>query len=331
MAQIADLAGVSMATVSRVINGRDGVSEEKREAVERVVREHGYRPALGARSLSAGRTGLIAVTVPWIAPSYFTLTIAGVTAALDERELRAVLCPTAERRGSELAALGELLHGTADGAVLILPSASAPSLHDLQEAGHRFVIVDPVERVGRDIAAVSSAHAAGADEAVRHLLELGHRRIAAITGLPVRVATVQRLRGYRAALASAGLLADDELIVESDFMITGGRTAATRLLDLPEPPTAIFAFNDNLAIGAMQVARARGLRLPEELSVVGFDDTGEAELVTPALTTVRQPLAEMGKLAVALLARLLAGEQPDALQLELATELVIRESTAPAP
>ena len=331
MAEIADLAGVSMATVSRVINGRDGVSDAKRAAVQRVVDERGYRPTLGARSLSAGRTGLVAVTVPWIAPSYFTLTIAGVTAALDERDLRAVLCPTAERRGSELAALDELLHGTADGAVLILPTASAQSLHSLVERGHRLVIIDPIERVGRDVPAVSSAHAAGADEAVRHLLELGHRRIAAITGPHARVATAQRLRGYHSALAGAGLLPDPALVVESDFMLSGGRAAAERLLELPEPPTAIFAFNDSLAIGAMQVARARGLRLPEELSIVGFDDTGEAELVTPALTTVRQPLKEMGKMGAAMLARLLAGEQPEALHVELATQLIVRESTAPPP
>ena len=331
MAEIADLAGVSMATVSRVINGRDGVSDAKRQAVQRVVHKHGYRPTLGARSLSAGRTGLVAVTVPWIAPSYFTLTIEGVIVGLDERNLHVVLCPTAERRGSELAALGELLHGTADGAVLILPSASSRSLNELAKLGHRIVVIDPVERLVRTVPTVSVAHAAGADDAVRHLLELGHRRIAAITGLPERVATTLRLRGYRAALASAGLLAEDELIVESDFMIGGGRRAAERLLDLPDPPTAIFAFNDDVAIGAMQVARARGLRLPEELSIVGFDDSGAAELVTPALTTVRQPLTEMGRMAAGLLARLLAGEEPEGLHIELAAELVVRESTVPPP
>jgi LacI family transcriptional regulator len=143
------------------------------------------------------------------------------------------------------------------------------------------------------------------------------------------VASEQRLRGYHGALAAAGILVDPELVVESNFTLAGGIRSAAELLGRPEPPTAIFAFNDDLAIGAMQAARSCGLRLPEQLSVVGFDDAREAAIVTPALTTVRQPLMEMGRMAVSLLNRQLEGRQLETLHVELATRLVIRESAAP--
>jgi LacI family transcriptional regulator len=143
------------------------------------------------------------------------------------------------------------------------------------------------------------------------------------------MASTERLNGYRAALAAAGVLPDPVLVVESSFSIESGERAAAALLDLPDPPTAIFGFNDNVAIGALHVARARGIRVPEELSVVGFDDSEEAAIVTPALTTVRQPLAEMGRMAISLLLRLLEHQRVEAMSIELATRLVVRQSTAP--
>jgi LacI family transcriptional regulator len=139
----------------------------------------------------------------------------------------------------------------------------------------------------------------------------------------------ERRRGYYAALASAGIMPDPKLEIEGNFEISGGLSAAEQLLDLPEPPTAIFAFNDNMAIGAMQAARARAVRVPEDLSIVGFDDLEEAGIVTPPLTTIRQPLAEMGRIAVSLLMRLLENQRLEALHVELGTRLVVRDSTAP--
>jgi LacI family transcriptional regulator len=163
---------------------------------------------------------------------------------------------------------------------------------------------------------------------VEHLLSLGHRRIGAIAGPADWMASTERLNGYRAALAAAGVLPVPELVVESDFSIESGEEAAAALLDLPERPTAIFGFNDNVAIGALRAAAARGIGVPDELSVVGFDDSEESGLVTPALTTVRQPLAEMGRIAVSLLLRLLDHQRVEAMSIELATRLVVRDSTA---
>jgi LacI family transcriptional regulator len=160
---------------------------------------------------------------------------------------------------------------------------------------------------------------------------LGHRRIAAITGPAGGLATEERLRGYRGAIGAAGVMPAPELVVESDFSVASGRRAAERLLSLAERPTAIFAFNDMTAIGAIQAARAHGLEVPRDLSIVGFDDTFEATLVLPALTTVRQPLAEMCRIAVTQLVRLIERRHVEALHIELETTLVVRDSTGPAP
>jgi len=164
-----------------------------------------------------------------------------------------------------------------------------------------------------------------------HLLGLGHRRIAIIAGRKGWVASEERVNGYQAALAGAGVLATPALVMRGNFEMADGHKAAHRLLALDEPPTAIFASNDNMAVGALRAAAERNLRVPADLSVVGFDDSELARVVTPNLTTVRQPLEEMGRMAVSLLTRLIDGQSVETLRVELATRLVIRQSTAPPP
>jgi len=328
--EIADRAGVSIATVSRVMNGRGDVSDETRELVSRIIRENGYTANRSARGLSAGRTGLAGVLVPLVYPAYFAGILAGAAEALSEQGLQIVLSPTGGEHEREVSLL-DRLHGLTDGALIILPEESNEELARLLDDGYRFVVIDPLMPLDERIPSVSAAHTSGADQAMRHLLALGHRRIAIITGPHGWVATEDRRRGYHAALAAAGILPDPELEVESNFEIDGGEQAANLLLDLPEPPTAIFAFNDNHAIGTLRAARSRGLRVPEDLSVVGFDDVEHATIVTPMLTTVRQPLAEMGRTAVSLLTRLIERQSFEALHVELATRLVVRQSTGPPP
>ena len=327
---IAAEANVSVATVSRVLNGRDHVAPETRERISRIVRERGYSVNRSARSLQFGRTGLVGLLVPLVHPNYFSTIVAGVTEALNEHDLRAVLSPTEHKHDREVTLLDRLMHGMADGALVVLPEESSAELERLLDSDYRFVVIDPRLPLDARIPAVSAANSAGADQVTRHLLDLGHRRIAAITGPREWLATEERRRGYHAALASAGILPSSSLEIEADFEITGGaRAAMSLLLDRPEPPTAVFAFNDNLAIGTIQAARAHGLRVPEDLSVVGFDDSEHASLITPALTTVRQPLAEMGRTAVNLLRRLIDGQRVETLHVELGTRLVVRDSTAP--
>ena len=326
--EIARAAGVSIATVSRVINGRPDVSPKTREAVLRVVREHGFSTNRNARALSGGRTGLVGVTLPILEAAYFAVIVSGTAEALYEHDMRIVLCPTLHQHEREVTLLDRLMHGTTDGAVLMLPEESNAELRALQETGYPFVVVDPRVQLDQGIPAVSASNASGARAGVEHLLSLGHRRIGAILGPRDWMATTERLNGYRSALAAAGVLAAPDLVVESDFSIESGEAAAASLLDLPERPTAIFGFNDNVAIGVLRAAEARGLTVPDDLSVLGFDDSEQSGLVTPALTTVRQPLAEMGRMAVSLLLRLLDRQRVETMNIELATRLVVRESTA---
>jgi LacI family transcriptional regulator len=325
---IARLSGVSIATVSRVLNDRPDVSDETREAVLEVVRRLGFSTNRSARALSAGRTGLVGVTLPIVHAPYFSFILAGAAEGLYEQDMRAILCPTLHQHEREVTLLDRLMHGTTDGAILLLPEETSDELMLLQDQRFPFVVVDPRLELGEGIPSVTAAHASGAKSATEHLLSHGHRRIGVITGAEGWVATEERRNGYHAGLAAAGVVPDPTLEVVSNWMISGGYEAGSALLELPDPPTAIFAFNDNLAIGAMRAARARGLRVPEDLSIVGFDDTEEAAIVTPALTTVRQPLAEMGRMAVSLLVRLLDKQRVEALRVELATRLVVRESTA---
>lgn len=324
-------AGVSVATVSRVLNDHPHVAPKTREAVLKSVRDHRFSTNRTARGLSGGRTGLVGVTLPFVHAAYFALMLSGLADALYEQDLRAVVCPTLHEHDREVDLLSRLMHGTTDGAILMLPTETSRELRALRAVGYPFVVVDPREPLEEGIASVSAQNAAGAREATRHLLGLGHRRIGVVTGPVGWSATEERLVGYHAALAGAGVLPDPALELTADFLVEGGRGAAHRLLALPEPPTAIFAFNDSLAIGAIRAAHELGLRVPDDLSVVGFDDADEAALVTPALTTVRQPLGEMGRMAVSLLIRLLDGQRVDAGRVELATKLIVRDSTAPPP
>jgi LacI family transcriptional regulator len=324
--EVAELAGVSIATVSRVTNGRADVAASTRQAVERAIRESGYRSRPRVRN---GPTGLVGIAIPLVHPSYFAGILSGATEALYEQGMRAVLCPTRHSREREMSLLEVLAGGETDGAILVLPEESAAELQKLASHGFRFVVVDPHSAVGDGVPVVAAAHSSGAMQATGHLLELGHRRIGAIAGPLGWTASEERLRGYHGALAGAGVLPDPDLVVYSNFRLDGGRAAALELLALPDPPTAIFAFNDRMAIGAMQGAAGLGMRVPAELSVVGFDDTAEAMIAVPALTTVRQPLAELGRTAVSLLLRQLHNRRLEPLRLELETRLVVRQSTAP--
>jgi LacI family transcriptional regulator len=327
---IADLAGVSIATVSRVLNDRPDGAPETRATVLQVVREQGFTTNRGARALTMGRTGVVGLTLPLVADAYFGPILSGAAEALYEQDMRIMLAPTLHEHDREVSLVDRLVRGMTDGAILLLPEESTDELLTLHET-YPFVVVDPREPPPDGIPSVSAMHAAGAKAATEHLLALGHRRIGAIGGVPGWYANEERMIGFRAALAADGLLPDPALIVYSDWRIPRGEEAAEELLSRPDPPTAIFGFNDNVAIGALHAAQRRGLRVPEDLSIVGFDDTFQATIVTPRLTTVRQPLAELGRMGVSLLLRLIEGQRLDALRIELATSLVVRESTGPAP
>jgi LacI family transcriptional regulator, galactose operon repressor len=277
--------------------------------------------------MSAQPVAQVGILVPVVFDEYFARILHGVADAVYEHRLRLMLWPTRHEHAREVALLNELREAT-DGAVLVLPEMSSEELLAAISDRYPLVVIDPLVPLDARIPSIVAANASGAEQAMQHLLELGHHRIAAITGPPGWVATEERRTAYRDALAVAGIPFDPALELEADFDFEPGAQAAAVLLELDRPPTAIFAFSDMIAIGAMRAARSRGIAIPDDLSIVGFDDSAYASVVQPALTTVRQPLFEMGGTAIDLLVRLMRKETVDTLHLEPFTRLVVRETTS---
>jgi LacI family transcriptional regulator len=325
--EVAAAAGVSIATVSRVLNGRGNVAPQTRERVERAVRQLD-RP--GPRPRTAGRPvpGAVFVRCPYLLTDYFGVIVSSIAETL-ELHGRSLLLSAGEaaQRSRVLARLAGR-DGVA-GAVLILPPEPAEDIAALRLRRFPFVIVDPRLPPPRDVAAVSAAHAAGARSLTAHLTGLGHRRIGVVAGPREWLASDARLAGHAAALADAGVLPSAELVRHVEPTVAWGRRAAGDLLDLPAAPTALVGFNDKAAVGALQAAAERGLDVPGDVSVAGFDDIDLSRATRPPLTTVRQPLRELGRMAVTLLMRLLDRHELEALHVELATALVVRDSTGP--
>jgi LacI family transcriptional regulator len=327
---IAAQTGVSIATVSRVLNGRASVAPETRDLVRRAVEQLGGQGPRARTPPSRRTAGAIFVRCPYILTDYFGIIVSSIAETLELHGRQLVL------NAGEAAQGVDVLPGLAgrpgiDGALLILPPEPREAIIELQGQRLPFVVVDPRRPLPSDIPAVSAAHAAGARKLTSHLVELGHRRIGVIGGPTQWLAADARLAGHAAALAEVGVLPSRELQRSVQPTTEHGYRAAGELLDLPERPTALVGFNDKIAVGALRAAAERGLCVPSDLSVTGFDDIDVSRATQPTLTTVRQPLQEMGRMAVTLLMRLLNSHEYDALHVELATELVIRESTAPPP
>jgi LacI family transcriptional regulator len=326
---IAAQTGVSIATVSRVLNGQAHVAPETRELVQQAADRLRARGP-GSRTGSArAAQDAVYLRCPYILTDYFGLIVSSIAETLALHGRAVVLdAGTAEQRATILPSLPSR-PGIA-GAIMILPPEPSEQLAALRARGFPFVVVDPRTPTPRDIAAVSAAHFAGARSVTAHLIQFGHRRIGMVAGPHNWLAGQARLAGHGSALAEAGVLHSPELTRAGEPTVRVGHRAAGELLDLPQRPTALACFNDKTAVGALAAASERGLRVPEDLSITGFDDIDLAQATSPTLTTVRQPLAEMGRIAVSLLIQLLDGHQVDALHVELATDLIVRGSTGPA-
>lgn len=300
VADVARLAGVSPMTVSRVVNGGGNVRAEKRDAVLAAVRSLNYAPNPAARSLASGRVVRLGLLYSNPSAAYLSEFLVG---CLDECRRRHIQLSLEKCDDDVEAATHELLAGGLEGVLLPPPLCENESI--LQILTHHRVPAVGVAagRSRQDISTVRIDDAAAAEAMTRHLLQLGHRRIGFIKGHPNQTASAERLAGYTAALRDAGLELSSELVVEGFFDYRSGITAAERLLALPTRPTAIFAANDDMAAAVIAVAHRRGLALPAELSVCGFDDSALATNVWPELTTIHQPISAMAREAVALLAR----------------------------
>jgi LacI family transcriptional regulator len=328
---IAAETGLSIATVSRVLNGGDNVAAETRKRVRQVVERLGDRAPRPRRRSSARATRPpVFVRCPYLLTDYFGHIVTSVAESLALHGQGMLLDAGDAVAGA--AAVRELpRRHDARGAILILPPEPAADLEALAARGYPFVVVDPRTAMPRGIVSVSAAHFAGARAVTRHLIELGHRRIGVITGPPDWRTRDDRVGGHLAALAEAGVLGHPGLLRHGEPAARTGARAGAELLGLRPRPTALACFNDKVAVGAMEAAAARGLRVPADLSVVGFDDIDVSRATTPRLTTVRQPLREMGRTAVTMLMRQLDGHDHEALSMELETRLVVRDSTGPVP
>ena len=326
---IAAHTGVSIATVSRVLNEQANVAPRTRDLVRRAAEELGAQTDATGRA-AAVRQGAVFVRCPYVLTDYFGLIVSSIAETLELHGRTLIL--NAGEAAQQAAVLPALpTRAGVGGAIVILPPEPSEQLVALRGRGFPFVVVDPRTAMPRDIAAVSAAHFAGARSLTAHLTRLGHRRIGVIAGPDNWLASEARLAGHASALAEAGVLPSPELVRATEPTTRHGYQAANALLDLPQRPTALIGFNDKAAVGALTAAAQRGLRVPDDLSIAGFDDIDLAQATSPMLTTVRQPLAEMGRMAVSLLIRLLDGHRVDALHVELATELVVRGSTGAAP
>ncbi len=322
IAYIAESAGVSVPTVSKVLNGRSGVSDETRARVEKLINKYGYRKPSGSR-----RQKIVELVFRELESMWGVEILRGVeevarrnrigvmVSKLGLHDSKAGMDETAGRRPQCVLSVSWLSEAERDR----LAANSIP-----------YVVFDPIDDVPDGVPYVAATHFRGGQSAARHLIGLGHRRIAMISG-PDHAFCLARMAGYRSALDTAGLAVDPELIVRMQLTREDGYAAAGELLARPDRPTAIFTANDLQALGVYQAAREAGLRIPEDLSVVGYDDVPVTAWVDPPLTTVHQPLTEMAAAATELALTLGRGEKIPQIGLEIATHLVVRESTAPPP
>ncbi|TXR54676.1 LacI family DNA-binding transcriptional regulator [Reinekea thalattae] len=325
--EVSKLANVSVATVSRVINGNKWVSDKTREQVLAAMQELGYQPNSFARSLATNKSGTVGMVIGCLSGPFF-----GQLMEQAEREVRLagkhlIITSGQETAASEKDAIDFLLQRRVDALILHLDVMSDQEIIDL--ADNCGVPIILVNRLVPELSEVSISvdNELGGYLAVKHLLDLGHKKIATITGPLYKSDTRDRLAGYRRALNEAGLTYDENLVVESDFQEDGGIAPIERLKRRGADYSALFVHNDHMAFGAINELKSRGVNLPAEVSIVGYDDIVMARYVSPALTTVAIPAAEFGQLAAKMALKLADGDQPEGCNLRFEPQLVIRKST----
>ncbi|GGM39373.1 LacI family transcriptional regulator [Micromonospora sonchi] len=326
MSDVARAAGVSVATVSKVVNGRYGVARATVERVQQVIQQLGYEASLGAQSLRSHRTNVLGILVAEFEP-FSTELLKGASTAVAGTGYQLLAYSSGDGAGTaigwERRSLARLSGTLIDGAVIVTPTVVET------KQGFHVVAVDPHTGPSGP-PTVDSDNFAGAVLATDHLLSLGHRRIGHISGRPDLESSRLREAGFRKAMADAGVTVDERLVRVGGFRIESAAGTAGELLALPDRPTAVFAGNDLSAISTMNVAREMGLAVPDDLSVIGFDNIPESALVNPPLTTIMQPLQQMGAEALRLLVDLIAGVERD-IHIRLPTELVVRASCRALP
>jgi LacI family xylobiose transport system transcriptional regulator len=323
VAAIAQLAGVSSPTVSKVLNGRTGVAADTRRRVEALLREHGYR-----RPVATAPSAVLEVLFYALEGQLAVEIMRGVERVARQRELAVGFTEIDGRETDRRGWLEQVLARRPVGVIGVYAAFTPAQEARFAASAIPLVALDPTGEPLHTTPSVGAANWSGGVAAARHLLELGHRRIAVVAGPKTILCARARLDGFRAAMDSAGVAVDEKLVRHGRFAFDDGLALGQELLKQPKRPTAIICGDDLQAMGVYEAARRAGLPIPTELSVVGFDDIETARWCGPPLTTVRQPLADMGAAAARLVLTLADGQQPEHTRVELATSLVVRESTA---
>ncbi|WP_199916537.1 LacI family DNA-binding transcriptional regulator [Miniimonas sp. S16] len=329
IADIAREVGVSVPTVSKVLNGRLDVAEATRARVEAALARHDYRKPVSTRSPSSPR--LLDLVFHEAENLWAQEIIKGVERVCGPARVGVVLSELGGSHRPPQQWIDDVMARRPLGVLLVLSELDDTQRHQLESRSIPYAVVDTQGEPTPGVPAVGSNNWNGGLVATRHLIGLGHRRIAVITGPGDVLCSRARVDGYRSAHDGVGLLRDPQLVRWGSFDAESGYVHARALLELPERPTAIFAGSDYQALGVMRAARELGLRIPEDLSVVGYDNLPITEWLNPPITTVNQPLREMAALATEMLLTLASGGRPASTQIELLTELVPRASTAPPP
>ena len=325
---VAELAEVSTATVSHVLNGTRYVSPKLTERVQTALVVLDYRPDAVAQSLRRRKTMTLGLLLPSVEIPFFASVVYSIERSASDEGYNVILCDSDWQMAAEEAHLRDLLARRVDGLICISASMGPAEIGPVIEGGTPVVMFErQMPDIGLD--AVGIDNEGGAYEATKHLLELGHRRVGIVQGMAFSTVSDERLRGCRRAFAEQGSAFDDGgLLFCGNYLPETGWQATERFLTLPERPSAIFAFNDLMAMGVLNRLEEAGLRVPEDVAVVGFDDIPLSRYMGPGLTTVRQPLAEMGRTAVKMLLQRIAGNGPARAQyVRFKPELVVRRST----
>lgn len=322
---VAELAGVHPSTVSRVINDDSRISEKTKNKVLLIIKKLGYTPNAIARGLKTKKTYTLGMLIPDITNPFFAEIARGVEDEANKNNFNVILCNTDDKSKKERIYLEILKGKRVDGLILATAHIKDKSILELEKKKFPYILVSRnIEGLDKNCVIVDDV--VGGIMVTEYLIKLGHRRIAHITGPLKTRSALNRLKGYKLALKKYEIEYRDELVGEGDFRIKGGYQAMKKFLKLSKPPTAIFAANDLLALGAMQVIQRKKYYIPEDFCIIGFDDIRLASFVYPPLTTIRQPMLEMGALAVKMLLKIIEEGEFNQRKIVLKPKLIIRES-----
>lgn len=332
---VARAAGVSIGTVSLAMSDNPSVAETTKEKVRQAAAILSYRPSAVGRALQSRRTNAVGVVVPHSSEHvfshlYFMEILSGISQVLNDAGMTLALSTAPTENDEEAAYLKILRSQQVDGVILASAALHDKNVARLEASPYPFVFIGRYP-VNPNVAAVGIDDTGGAKEAVRHLLWHGHTRIAHISGPSGHLSAIDRQTGYAEALEAHGVVVRQEYIFEGDYSEAAGWAGMQALLSLEEPPTALFAANDETAVGAMAALRRAGIQPGKDFPVVGFDDVVLARLVTPGLTTIRQPMHRLGVESAQLVMQLINEQAPERLQVDLPTEIVVRESCGCVP